>query len=159
MSKISEKSHTVINFLIPFFLVCMFAVCALLVASGGLSVYMGINSNSDDTFSARTGIAYITTKLRQVDDASAVSVLPDHLIISETIDGEVYETHIFYKDGAIWECFVPRGSQLGGETKILDVGGLSLTMSENGMVSFVVVDSTGGRTASSVYVVGGEVTS
>ena len=60
------RSHTV-DFLFTLSLFCVFTVCALLLVTLGVQVYRSTARYLEDTYSARTALAYVAEKVRQHD--------------------------------------------------------------------------------------------
>lgn len=82
----------------------IFAVCVLFVLlEGGLS-YEQVYADGQETYTQRTAMQFLSTKVRQAD--GQVSVMPlgdgDALCLDEEIDGEHYVTWIYCWDG--WLC-------------------------------------------------------
>ena len=112
MNSSNIKRHTALYRIPPFLLVCLFAICTLLVASYGLDTYLSIQQMTDRNYVGRTGVSYIATKIRQMGDAKEIRIdEPNTLVLVEESDGELYETRIYYEDGKIKEAFVSAGYQ------------------------------------------------
>ncbi|MGI6153635.1 MAG: DUF4860 domain-containing protein [Christensenellaceae bacterium] len=152
MNRDGKTNNMLPGFLLPFICVCIFAVCALLMTAGGLRVYSGVVKSSGQVFSMRTGISYITMKLRQAAGEEQIAVGENRLVIEQEIDGKPYETHIYLEDGQLKESFVPAGMKAGSGTPIVDAAGFTITVGEDGMVLFTITDSEGNGESSGVYI-------
>ena len=93
MKKKFENRHMVdVLFVITLF--CMFAVCAILLIAVGAKVYQNTIDNMDTHFTSSTSMSYITEKIRQNDEAGALSVCTfgneNALLITQEINNEQY---------------------------------------------------------------------
>ena len=95
----------------------VFAVSILAVLLSGAGVYRRLAERDDRSYDRRTAVQYVATRVRQADQAGGVSVRTFEgcpaLILSEEIEGELYETRIYHYDGYIRELFVSAGRILG----------------------------------------------
>ena len=104
------KSKHYMDGLLILLLFGVFAVSILAVLLSGAGVYRRLAERDDRAYDRRTAVQYVATRVRQADRAGAVSVRSFEgcpaLILSEEIEGEVYETRIYHYDGYIRELFV-----------------------------------------------------
>lgn len=100
----SLKQHTFLYRIPPLLLVCLFAVCTLLVASYGLNTYLAIQKETERTHTSRTGVFYIATKLRQLSACEIEIPAPDTLIIIEQQGEDRYQTRIFLEQHTLKEA-------------------------------------------------------
>lgn len=103
-----EKKHTVdVLFVITLF--CVFAISVIMATSFGANVYRNIVDDMDENYNTRTSYTYVINKIHQSDIQGLISVGTyagiDSLIISEEIDNIVYNTYLYYYDGALRELF------------------------------------------------------
>jgi len=145
-------SHPVLNFLLPFLIVCVFAISALLVTSSGLQVYYGIQQQTDAIYQTRTGISYLTTKLRQVTGEDTLRIENNGLVIGQTINGQSYETHIYLQDGVLRESFIRAGDSPGMGTPITRAQGFTIANEAPGLITFTITDDRGNVDTASVFV-------
>ena len=115
MKKKFENRHMVdVLFVITLF--CMFAVCAILLIAVGAKVYQNTIDNMDTHFTSSTSMSYITEKIRQNDEASALSVCTfgneKALLITQEINNEQYLTYIYSYGGYLKELFTKKGIDL-----------------------------------------------
>lgn len=93
----------------------IFMVSILMVLLTGADVVQSLNQRDQASYSRRTAVQYLSTRIRQADRDGAVSVRSfagqDALVLSETIDGATYETLVYCFDGYLRELF----SELGLE--------------------------------------------
>ena len=104
------KSKHYMEGLLVLLLFGVFAVSILSVLLSGAGVYRRLVERDDASYDRRTAIHYVATRVRQADRAGSVSVRSFEgcpaLILSEEIEGEVYETRIYHYDGYLRELFV-----------------------------------------------------
>lgn len=147
-----SSSHPVLNFLLPFLIVCVFAISALLVTSSGLEIYHGIQKQTDATYQTRTSVSYLTTKLRQVTGADTLTVENNELVIGQAIGGQDYETHIYLQDGVLRESFIKAGDSRGTGTPITRAQGFTIETEAPGLITFTITDGNGNVDTASVFV-------
>ena len=117
----------------------VFAVCILSVLLTGADAYRRLSERDQSSYDQRTAAQYLTTKIRQADRVGGVSVRTFEgccaLILSEEIDGSIYETRVYHYDGYIRELFVAaEGDYLpeDGE-KVMPAGSLLIDQKEPGL--------------------------
>lgn len=85
----------------------------LLVLLSGADVVNRITERDRNGYDRRTAVQYMTTRIRHSDSDGALSVGTYNdstaLIITEEIDGETFQTFIYYYDGYICELFCRAG--------------------------------------------------
>ena len=73
----------------------------------------------EESYDLRTVTQYLTTRIRQADQTSAVSVRKfgqiDILVLSEDLDGTCYETSIYCYNGYLRELYCQAGLDLPPE--------------------------------------------
>ena len=97
--------------LFVFGLAALFAVLSMLLVVTGTQAYRNVVQTADGNSQARSVMSYVANKVRSADAAGAVRVQDregtQSLVLSQDLDGEEYETRIYWYDGALWEQFVP----------------------------------------------------
>ncbi|NLB77644.1 MAG: DUF4860 domain-containing protein [Clostridiaceae bacterium] len=79
--------------------------------------YERLNASKEKSSELRVASSFIMTKIRQNDVAGGLDVKPDSitgnnaLIIYENLDGEDYDTWIYYNAGYIMEALVLKGEE------------------------------------------------
>jgi len=95
-------------------LILLFAgLSVALIAMGG-QAYRSILNAANENAQRRASVGYVVGRVRAFDGLNAVHVERvtvdgqgiDALVLSETIDGEAYETRIYCADGKLREQFV-----------------------------------------------------
>jgi len=120
-------------------LFAVFAVCILSVLLTGADAYQRLSERDRLSYEQRTAAQYLTTRLRQADRAGAVSVQTFEgcpaLILTEEIDGAVYETRIYHYDGYIRELFTAADGDFLPEDgeKVIAAGGMLIYPEEPGL--------------------------
>ena len=88
----------------------VFGVSVLLVLLTGADVVRTLSERDQESYDRRTTMQYITTRVRQADEAGMVSVRRmedrDVLVLSQDIEDIRYETLVYAYDGALRELFV-----------------------------------------------------
>lgn len=149
----SRRAHMVdVLFILALF--CVFAASALMVVVIGADVYQGTVRGMERNFNLYTSLNYLTQKVRQYDTEGAVSIGEiegqDALVLEERVGDGVYQTFIYYWDGALRELFVMQDSSAdaSGGQEILQIGGFAVEQ-EGSLFRFTVQD-LGGEKASTV---------
>ncbi len=94
-------------------IIAFFAIAALVLLSAGTREYERIVLAANENFELRTSISFVATKIRQFDTAGSVSVEKidgtDVLVLSEEVDGEIYDTMVYYRNGYLCELMQAEG--------------------------------------------------
>lgn len=90
-----------------------FALCLLLVLLMGASAYEALVDQAEAAYHRRTALQYVTTRVRQAESVK-IGVLEDceALILAETLEDEVYTTHIYCHEGWLRELYAVPGAKL-----------------------------------------------
>ena len=96
-----------LGFLLVLLVFAVFMVSVLLVLLTGADVVQSITERDQKSYDQRTIIQYISTRVRQADQAGAIFVRTaetgDRLVLQEEIDGLLFETTIYCYDGYLCE--------------------------------------------------------
>ncbi|MCL2817073.1 MAG: DUF4860 domain-containing protein [Clostridiales bacterium] len=89
-------------------MICVFAVTSLLLVLFGAKVYKNIVAQMDNNFQTRTGLAYVTNKIRNADTEGKIYLEcqndgSDILVISENHGGTETHTVIYFYEGWLRE--------------------------------------------------------
>ena len=119
-----------------------FALCVLLVLLTGADVYRKLVDRGEETYGRRTALQYLTTRVRQAETVKT-GVLEgcEALILEQTVDGEVYTTHIYCYDGWLRELYAVPGAVLPPKAGEAIVEGEAMTLKQEGSV--LTVDFAG----------------
>ncbi len=115
-----------------------------LVAVGGDS-YGRILSKRDNNSDARVALSYMTTRIRQTDRTTAVSIDEVNgtqiLTLSYPSEDETYENRVYCLDGMLYEALVPAEDPFdpasGEEIVALDAMQLDYVTDRNGAVTAI----------------------
>ena len=92
----------------------IFAILAVLLTLMGARAYRGIAGRMDENNALRSSLSYVANKVRAGDHAGGVSLETrgdlEALCLSETVEGETYETLLFFADGWLREYAVVAGA-------------------------------------------------
>ncbi len=109
----ARRIHHSISGLFTFVLIGLFALFALAIVVSGVQSYRGMATSAQLSSEKRIALGYVSGKLRASGDRSAVTLRTQGgealLVIAEDIDGERYETRIYYSDGSLREQFCEAG--------------------------------------------------
>lgn len=117
MEKLQGKNRSqTVQFLFTMVLFFAMAICALFTILLGAKVYENITDRMDQNFTGTTALSYVSNKVRQGDEAGAVTVADMEgtpvLKIDQRYGEEVYNTLIYFRDGQIKELFSKEDSGL-----------------------------------------------
>jgi len=117
-------------------LLCLtvFALCVLLVLLTGADAYRKLVTRGEESYARRTALQYLTTRVRQ---AEAVEIGEfdgcEALILSETLDGEIYTTRVYCYEGWLRELYTVPGAQVSAKagTAILEAETLEVKLQDS----------------------------
>ena len=93
----------------------VFAVCILAVLLTGADAYRRLAERDEVSYDRRVSGQYLTTRVRQADEAGKISVETfdsvDALVLLEEFDGIEYETRVYCYEGYLRELFAEAGSE------------------------------------------------
>ena len=91
----------------------VFALCIMMVLLMGTRVYQRLLDKGAVSFTDRMSVRYVTTRVRQAESVSVEDFEGcSTLVIPETVDGEVYNTLVYWYDGYICEMYCEEGAKL-----------------------------------------------
>ena len=159
MRKKETRQHHMES-LVVLLLFGVFAVCILSVLLTGAGVYRRLTERDTAAFERRTAAQYIAAKVRQADQRSGVSVGVfdgrDALVLTEEIDGVVYETRIYCHDGYLRELFAEAGTDLSAEDGQPVMEAQALHAAWDGRLLVELRDADGGWERMTLYPRSGE---
>ncbi len=127
-----DRKHMVdILFVLTLFFV--FALSALTLVVLGANVYRSTVDHMDESFTDRTSYAYITQKLRQNDEAGALSFADfgghDACVFTQEINNTIYNTYIYEYDGYLCELLARADMDMepAAGTRILELDSFEIT--------------------------------
>lgn len=137
-------------------------ISALFTILFGAQIYQNIGERMDENFSEVTALSYVANQVRQADQTGMIDVVEMEdtsvLRLQQTFNDQIYETLIYYQDGALKELFTSAGSglSLSDGIEIMESEGMNLEMlpgdllhvvsqGENGGSLYLALRSGGGR--------------
>ncbi len=143
------------------FVICLFAlylVCTFTLCIIGINVYQKSINDSSENYNIRTSVLYITEKSRQNLSLNRIRIDSvgdsNALVLSQTIEGTVYNNWMYVEDGYLCEVLMPEGSEVIpyiGQ-KIMPMSKLELSIDDNNLLKIGVTDESGTYYNSSLYV-------
>lgn len=150
MGRRNDQRGQMVNTLFTMLLFLVFVLCALFTVLIGGKVYENINARTESTYRGDVALSYIANKVRQGDEAGMVGLTEMDgipvLQLKQEINGSVYVTDIYYKDGRLWELFTDEESGLGVNDgyEILECDPVVMAM-EGDLLSVATEGEGGGR--------------
>lgn len=132
----------------------VFAALLLTIILFAGNGYAGISRGLEQTYGQRTILSYVANQLRQHDQANCVSVEERQgtsvLVLKEWVDGQPYDTMIYWKDGMVQELFAAEGADIpfSSGTQVLPADFLHFHQ-KNGQIS--VETGYEGKSVQSTY--------
>ncbi|MDL2219038.1 DUF4860 domain-containing protein [Ruminococcaceae bacterium OttesenSCG-928-O06] len=108
-----QKSGAILGILLPMGLVCLFALCSLMLAMIGGRAYKQVQATVDDAHNSSVAAGYLRTKLAQNNQSGAIALRNEDgvqvLVITVAMQDSaaVLETRIHYNNGRLLEETVP----------------------------------------------------
>lgn len=146
----TQAPNHMVGELFTFLLFAMFLVLSLLIVVIGADGYRGVVDASDTIGEVRTSLGYVSGKLRS-DAASAGARLEpvdgvEALILVEEYQESIYETAIYYMDGALYEMYYDAG-QMTLEPKygdrLVEVSGFDMAWVDDGLLALTATSADG----------------
>ena len=129
----------------------VFAVCGMALVAVGIMEYKNIAVTNVETYKLRTSLSYVATKVRQSDCEDSV-ILKDvdgteMLLLYEEADGDIYETAIYWYDGALREYYHEKGTAFSPQNgfEVVAVSAFDFEQKEEGMLRITATDVDGRR--------------
>jgi len=125
--------------------ICMFGISAMMLGSVGASVYKNIAERNLNSFELRTSLSYVKTKINQYDEAGRIAVEERDglkmLILSEEVQGEIFDTAVYFNKGKLYEITGARGMKFKPDDGFAILNVDSFDISENnGLIKLVTTD-------------------
>ena len=128
--------------------ICMFGISAMMLGSVGASVYKNIAERNLDSFELRTSLSYVKTKINQYDEVGKIALEEKNgiktLVLSEDIEGEIFDTAVYFYKGKLYEITGAKGMEFKPEDgfAILSVDSFEIT-EDNGLIKLATTDDDG----------------
>ena len=143
-----EHAKQNISGLLALLLFAVFAVCILSVLLSGTEVYQRLTDRDDAAYTHRTVVQYLSTKVRQADCAQMIAVEDfcgtTALVFSEDLEGEIFDTRIYCRDGYLYELFSPASRDAVPEDgePLLPLQSMEIVWEDN-LLRFSLVEADG----------------
>lgn len=130
----------------------IFVLSALSVVLVGTKAYKRVQANMDENYTRRTGIAYVSEKIRQYDSENMISLKKikgkDVLVLKKEGKSDLYAAYLYEEEHYLKELFLKDGQtpDFAYGQKILKIGGISLTEEKHQIYRLVLEDENGGKT-------------
>lgn len=164
-----KKVHS-IDFVFVLLLLCTFAISILMVLMNGVKSYEAVTGRMENNYNSRTGIAYVTEKLRHCGEYAEIELAElqtedefsdknseiRSLKISQMIEGERYATYIYYYDGFLRELFTNEGNVLPPETgsKIVEMKSFDVNIDNEELLNISCEMPDGSLSSSLIHIEG-----
>ena len=125
--------------------ICMFGISAMMLGSVGASVYKNIAERNLNSFELRTSLSYVKTKINQYDEVGRIAVEERDglkmLILSEEVQGEIFDTAVYFNKGKLYEITGARGMKFKPDDGFAILNVDSFDISENNeLIKLVTTD-------------------
>ena len=146
----NRKDKHIIDSVFVICLMLLFVLCALSVIAIGASIYKKNVAQTNENYSQRVSVAYITEKVRQADQNGLVFVDQrfdrNVLVMQQEVDGVLYDTLIYSYQGYLCELFArddisPIYPQSG--QKILKINSFDIKQIHDGLLSAIITSDDG----------------
>lgn len=120
----------ILLFLLPF---SLFIGTTALMTIQGINVYQNIIISTNQMFDTETPLAYISTKVKQLDSAKSIKLINKEntqvLVLVQEIQDDTYETWIYEYEGYLCEALIVKEMdfKLSEGTPLLEIGHLEIT--------------------------------
>ena len=125
--------------------ICMFGISAMMLGSVGASDYKNIAERNLNSFELRTSLSYVKTKINQYDEVGRIAVEERDgvkmLLLSEEVQGEIFDTAVYFNKGKLYEITGARGMKFKPDDGFAILSVDSFDISENnGLIKLVTTD-------------------
>ncbi len=136
--KTSNQEHRLHTVLV-LVLFLIFSLSAVSVLTYGTRVYKSIIEKTEENYSLRTGLIYLSNKIKSADEDRIYidqSQKVTMLVIPEDIEGKTYESRIYCYNGKLMEIFTNEGNDipLEGGLYITDMDSLTIEETKSGLI-------------------------
>lgn len=112
----------------------IFAVCVILCLLAGVGAYQRLVSRDTETYDARICAQYIRNKVRSAQSAESVCPESDGSVlrIREELEGEIYVSRIYLRDGWICELYTAENAEADPEAgqRLLEAEALEFSLED-----------------------------
>ena len=129
-------------------LMALFGIISVYVIMIGAKQYKSIADRMSENYETRTVASYLEEKLSQSDVSGSADVVMldsvEALVLTDNINGQLYNTYIYAYDGYLLEITVSDGTEVtpGSGQKLLETGSLDIDMVSSNLFHFTITDTT-----------------
>ena len=148
--------------LLGLMLFLIFSVCILGVLLSTADAYQRLTERTALSADRRTGMLFVSTKVRQCDRAGCISAGEldgaDALYLTEELEGERYKTILYAHDGYLYELYAPEDLAVkpGDGEPILPIGSFEAAQ-QDGLLTIRITSTDGTVSTQSLFIRSGEV--
>lgn len=147
--KFQKPTARMFDFIFILALFCTFSASAFLSVIIGANVYKRTTQNMEMNYARRTGIAYITEKIRYNDTEDSVSLTTidgtQCLVLNSPSGKNDYQIYIYCYNGFLMELFIKNTNTpnlASGET-IMEVNHFSMIKIKSGLYQLTIENTDG----------------
>lgn len=143
-----KKGHTV-DVVFTLVLFCVFAASVMMALLSGAGVYKGVAETMAQSYEERTCLQYISAKIRHYNGDGGVFLGTfgenEALVLSEDIDGDLYNTYIYYYEGKVKELFADAELEFYPEDgfDIIEAQGISFEQTASNLIRIECTGASG----------------
>ena len=151
-----KESFHAIDTVFTVILFGVFTACVLLVLTLGTRAYSASSRSAGEAYAERTGLSYVSEKLRQGDRPGAVYTGSfdglDALYIDSYAGGTVYSDILYCFDGWLCELYCEKGAEFfkTDGIRIIEARSVDFSQMESGLIRVTLTGS--GQTVRTLYV-------
>ena len=150
---LQNRTRHVIDFLFAAALFGVFLISSVMVIAVGAGAYRKITRQSEEDYTLRTSLSYVSQKLRQADAEGALSIGTiggeEALLLTSEYDGTSYTTYIYESNGSLCELFTKSDAEADTDygTPLVALTGFEAERVADALYRISVTDSNGKTTS------------
>lgn len=151
--RLERKTRHVVDVLFAAALFGVFLISSVMVIAVGAGAYRNVAEQSEQDYTLRTSLSYVSQKLRQADQEGALSLGTvggkDALMFSSEHEGVSYTTYIYEHNGSLCELFTKSDAPADPDygTALLSLTSFETEVLNDSLCRISITDSSG-RTSS-----------
>lgn len=147
--RLKRSSNYTVDSVFILALMALFGIISVYVIMIGAKQYKSIADRMSQNYETRTVASYLEEKLSQSDVSGSADVVMldsvEALVLTDNINGQLYNTYIYAYDGYLLEITVSDGTEVspGSGQKLIETGSLKTDMVSSNLFHFTITDTTG----------------
>ena len=147
--RLKRSSNYTVDSVFILALMALFGIISVYVIMIGAKQYKSIADRMSQNYETRTVASYLEEKLSQSDVSGSADVVMldsvEALVLTDNINGQLYNTYIYAYDGYLLEITVSDGTEVspGSGQKLIETGSLKMDMVSSNLFHFTITDTTG----------------